>query len=272
MDDLNMAKKAGAEILGTFVLVLGGCGAAIFAAKALEPTKNQIGIGGVTLNAAGIVNSGIGYLGVSLAFGLTVLCAVYALGHVSGGHFNPAVSVGLATVKRVEWREVPVYVLSQCVGAIAAVGVLWAIQTGKPGGFTITQGAFASNAYGQDNGRIFYDLPAAFIAEVVLTALFLIVILGVTTKAASKGFAALAIGLMLTLIHLISIPITNTSVNPARSLGPALFERGTALGQLWLFIVGPLIGGVLGALIWKVVTGGDAYQTGETVEEGIDQA
>jgi aquaporin Z len=272
VEDMALPKKVGAEFLGTFILVLGGCGAAIFAAKALEPAKNQVGIGNVTLNAAGIVNSGIGYLGVGLAFGLTVLCGVYALGHVSGGHFNPAVTVGLATVKRIEWREVPIYVVTQCLGAIAAVGVLWAIQASRPGGFTITQGAFASNAYGQENGRIFYNLPGAVVCEVVLTAIFLIVILGVTTKAASKGFAALSIGLTLTLIHLISIPITNTSVNPARSLGPALFERGTALSQLWLFIVAPLVGGVLGALIWKLTTGGDAYQTGETVEEGIDQA
>lgn len=262
-----LAKKLGAEFLGTFLLVLGGCGSAIFAAKALGTAKNEVGVGGITLDAAGIVNNGIGYLGVSFAFGLTVLCGAYAFGHVSGGHFNPAVSVGLATAKRFEWRDVPAYVVTQCIGAIAAVGVLWAIQTGRPGGFTISQGAFASNAYGQENGRIFYDLPAAFIAEVVLTALFLIVILGVTTKAASKAQAAIGIGFMLMLIHLISIPITNTSVNPARSLGPALFEGGTALGQLWLFIVAPLIGGALGAVVWKLATGGDDLQTGEEIGE-----
>jgi aquaporin Z len=266
-----LAKKLGAEFIGTFLLVLGGCGSAIFAAKALSGARNEIGIGGVTLDAAGIVNSGIGYLGVSFAFGLTVLCGAYALGHVSGGHFNPAVSIGLATAKRFEWREVPAYVVIQCVGAIAAVAVLWAIQTSRPGGFEITQGAFASNAYGQENGRIFYDLPGAFIAEVVLTAVFLIVILGVTTKAASKAQAAIGIGFMLTLIHLISIPITNTSVNPARSLGPALFEGGTALTQLWLFIVAPIIGGAVGAVLWKLATGGDAFQTGEELMEGVEE-
>ncbi len=266
-----LAKKLGAEFIGTFLLVLGGCGSAIFAAKALSGARNEIGIGGVTLDAAGIVNSGIGYLGVSFAFGLTVLCGAYALGHVSGGHFNPAVSIGLATAKRFEWREVPAYVVIQCVGAIAAVAVLWAIQTSRPGGFEISQGAFASNAYGQENGRIFYDLPGAFIAEVVLTALFLIVILGVTTKAASKAQAAIGIGFMLTLIHLISIPITNTSVNPARSLGPALFEGGTALTQLWLFIVAPIIGGAVGAVLWKLATGGDEVQTGEELMDGIEE-
>lgn len=264
------AYKWGAEFLGTFLLVLGGCGSAIFAAKALAPARNEVGIGGISLDAAGIVNSGIGYLGVSLAFGLTIVCGAYGLGHVSGGHFNPAVSVGLATARRFAWADVPAYVLVQCLGAISAVAVLWAIQAGRPGGFEITQGAFASNAYGQENGRIFYDLPAAFIAEVVLTGLFLVVILGVTTKAASKAQAALGIGLMLALIHLISIPITNTSVNPARSLGPALFERGTALGQLWLFIVAPLLGGVLGALVWKLATGGDEVQTGEVEAEGVE--
>ena len=266
-----LAKKLGAEFIGTFLLVLGGCGSAIFAAKALSGARNEIGIGGVTLDAAGIVNSGIGYLGVSFAFGLTVLCGAYALGHVSGGHFNPAVSIGLATAKRFEWREVPAYIVTQCIGAIAAVAVLWAIQTSRPGGFEIGQGAFASNAYGQENGRVFYDLPGAFIAEVVLTALFLIVILGVTTKAASKAQAAIGIGFMLTLIHLISIPITNTSVNPARSLGPALFEGGTALTQLWLFIVAPIIGGAVGALLWKLATGGDAAQTGEELMEGVEE-
>jgi aquaporin Z len=266
------AYKWGAEFIGTFVLVLGGCGSAIFAAKALTTARNEIGVGGIQLDAAGIVNSGIGYLGVALAFGLTVVCSAYALGHVSGGHFNPAVSVGLATAKRFDWKDVPVYVVVQCLGAIAAVAVLWSIQSGRPGGFEIAQGSFASNAYGQENGRIFYDLPAAAVAEVVLTALFVIVILGVTTKAASKAQAALGIGLMLTLIHLISIPITNTSVNPARSLGPALFERGTALTQLWLFIVAPLLGGVIGAVAWKLATGGDEHQTGEVEAEGVEEA
>ncbi|MCC7076872.1 MAG: aquaporin Z [Acidimicrobiia bacterium] len=271
---MDNAKKWGAEFIGTFLLVLGGCGSAIFAAKALTLADRQVDVGGVDLGIQGIVNSGIGYLGVALAFGLTVVCGAYAFGHVSGGHFNPAVSVGLAAVKRFDWKNVPGYVIVQCLGAILAVAVMWAVQAGRPGGFEITQGAFASNAYGQnlETGRFFYDLPAAFIAEVVLTALFLIVILGVTTKAASKAMAGLSIGLTLTLIHLISIPITNTSVNPARSLGPALFERGEALAQLWLFIVAPLLGGVLGALVWKAATGGDETQTGESEAEGVEES
>ncbi len=269
--DDHIGKKVGAEFLGTFLLVFGGCGSAMFAAAALGTTRDVLGVGGVELPAAGVVNNGIGYLGVSLAFGLTVVCGAYGLGHVSGGHFNPAVTIGLATAKRFEWKDTPIYIVTQCIGAIAAVAVLWAIQAGKPGGFEITQGSFASNAYGQENGRIFYDLPAAIVAEVVLTALFLIVILGVTTKAASKAQAALGIGLMLALIHLISIPITNTSVNPARSLGPALFERGTALSQLWLFIVAPIVGGALGAIVWKLATGGDETQTGETEAQGVEQ-
>lgn len=265
-----MSKKLGAEFLGTFLLVLGGCGSAIFAARALAPVKGRVGIGNVDIGVASISDFGIGYLGVSLAFGLTVLCGAYALGHVSGGHFNPAVSVGLAVAKRFDWKDLPAYVVAQCLGAIGAVAVLWAIQTSRPGGFEIAQGAFASNAYGQENGRIFYDLPGAAIAEVVLTALFVIVILGITTKAAAKAQAAIGIGLMLTLIHLISIPITNTSVNPARSLGPALFEGGTALGQLWLFIVAPIVGGALGAVIWKFATGGDDVQAGELEAESPD--
>lgn len=265
-----LTKKLGAEFIGTFLLVLGGCGSAIFAAAALGPTEGVSGVGGVGLPGGGVVNHGIGYLGVSLAFGLTVVCGAYGLGHVSGGHFNPAVSVGLATAGRFAWKELPAYVVSQCLGAIVAVAVLWAIQISRPGGFGVSQGAFASNAYGQENGRIFYDLPGAMIAEVVLTALFVIVILGVTTKAAAKAQAALGIGLMLTLIHLISIPITNTSVNPARSLGPALFEMGTAMSQLWLFILAPVVGGAAGALIWKAATGGDELQTGEEQAQGVD--
>ena len=261
-DEVMLARKLGAEFLGTFLLVLGGCGAAAFSAKALAAANGAEGIGGANIGS-GIFNLGIGYLGVALAFGLTVMCGAYAFGHVSGGHFNPAVSVGLATAGRFDWKDLPAYVVTQCVGAIAAVGVIWAVQASRPGGFERTQGAFASNAFGQHNGRMFYDLPGAAISEVVMTALFVIVILGVTTKAAAKAQAAIGIGLMLTLIHLISIPITNTSVNPARSLGPALFEGGTALSQLWLFIVAPIVGGAIGAIVWKLATGGDEFQTGE---------
>jgi aquaporin Z len=266
-----LARKLGAEFIGTFLLVLGGCGSAIFAARALAPVKGNVGIGGADIGVVSVSDFGIGYLGVSLAFGLTVLCGAYALGHVSGGHFNPAVSFGLATAKRFEWKDLPGYVVAQCLGSIAAVAVMWAIQTSRPGGFERGQGSFASNAFGQENGRIFYDLTGAAIAEVVLTALFVIVILGVTTKAAAKAQAAIGIGLMLTLIHLISIPITNTSVNPARSLGPALFEGGTALEQLWLFIVAPIAGGIVGAVIWKLATGGDEHQTGEIEAQGVEE-
>jgi len=269
------AKKWGAEFLGTFILVFGGCGSAIFAAKALSNTTRSTDIGGATLKLPSITNLGIGYLGVALAFGLTVVVGAYAFGHVSGGHFNPAVTFGVATAKRFEWREVPGYVISQCLGAIVAVAALWGIQAGRPGGFSIGQGSFASNAYGQNvdgNGRFFFDLSSAALAEVLLTALFVVIILGATTKAATAGAAGLAIGLTLALIHLISIPITNTSVNPARSLGPAIFEGGVALQQLWLFIVAPIVGAVIGALIWKVATGGDAMQTGEVEAEGVEAA
>jgi aquaporin Z len=268
-------KKWGAELLGTFILVFGGCGSAIFAAKALGLTERGVDIGGATLKVNSITDFGIGYLGVSLAFGLTVVVGAYAFGHVSGGHFNPAVTFGLATAKRFEWREVPAYIVAQCLGAILAVAALWGIQAGRPGGFDIGQGSFASNAYGQNvdgNGRFFFDLPSAAFAEVLLTALFVIIILGATTKAATAGAAGLAIGLTLALIHLISIPITNTSVNPARSLGPAVFEGGVALEQLWLFIVAPIVGAIIGAVIWKVATGGDATQTGEREAEGVEAA
>ena len=269
---MALAKKLGAEVIGTFLLVLGGCGAAAFAATAFGTASGAQGVGGTDLGDGGLTDLGIGYLGVSLAFGLSVVCGAYALGHVSGGHFNPAVSFGLCISRRMEWRELPSYVAAQCVGAVVAVAVMWGVQSGRPGGFEIEQGSFASNAYGQEDGRLFYDLPAAFLAEVVLTALFLIVILGVTTRAASKGFGPLAIGLMLTLIHLISIPITNTSVNPARSLGPAVFEGGTALAQLWLFIVAPLLGAAIGAVVWKVATGGDEEPVATTEAQGIEQA
>ncbi|GMU78973.1 MAG: putative aquaporin Z [Acidimicrobiia bacterium] len=266
-------KKWGAEFFGTLILVFGGCGSAIFAAKALANTSRTADIGGATLKLNSVTNFGIGYMGVALAFGLTVVVGAYAFGHVSGGHFNPAVTLGLATAKRFEWREVPGYVIAQCLGAVVAVAALWGIQAGRPGGFDITQGSFASNAYGQNvdgNGRFFFDLPSAAFAEALLTAVFVMIILGATTKAATAGAAGLAIGLTLTLIHLISIPITNTSVNPARSLGPAVFEGGVALEQLWMFIVFPIVGAIVGAVVWKVATGGDAVQTGEREAEGVE--
>jgi aquaporin Z len=227
-------KKLAAEFFGTFWLVLGGCGSAVLAAAFPEV--------------------GIGLLGVSLAFGLTVLTMAYAVGHISGGHFNPAVSVGLATAGRFSWSELPKYVVAQCLGAIAAAFILYLIVSGKAG-FTGT-GGFASNGYGENSPGKF-NMIAAIITEVVMTAGFLLVILGATAKRASAGFAPIAIGLALTLIHLVSIPVTNTSVNPARSLGVALFADGWALQQLWLFIVAPVVGAVIGAVIHKALLNDD---------------
>lgn len=217
-------KKLLAEFLGTFWLVFGGCGSAIFAAY------------------------NIGFVGVSIAFGLTVLTGAYAFGHISGGHFNPAVSVGLMVGGRFKSSELGGYIVAQVLGAIAAGLVLYIIATGKAG-FDISAG-FATNGYGEHspNG---YGFLSALVAEIVLTAFFLIVIMGATDERAPKGFAPIAIGLALTLIHLISIPITNTSVNPARSTGVAIFQGGWALGELWLFWVAPIIGGALGGFIYK---------------------
>ncbi|CAN7193853.1 aquaporin Z [Pseudorhodoferax sp. LjRoot39] len=222
-------KKWTAEFLGTFWLTFGGCGSAVL--------------------AAAFPGVGIGLLGVSLAFGLTVLTGAYAFGPISGGHFNPAVSVGLAVGGRFRWAELPGYVIAQVLGAVAAGGVLYLIATGKPG-FEV--GGFASNGFGElSPGK--YSMTAVLIAEVVLTAVFLLVILGSTAKRAQGGFAGLAIGMCLTLIHLVSIPVSNTSVNPARSTGVALFASTGATGQLWLFWVAPIVGAVLGALIYQAV-------------------
>jgi aquaporin Z len=224
--------RLAAECLGTFVLVFGGCGSAVL--------------------AAGFPDLGIGFLGVALAFGLTVLTMVYAVGHVSGGHFNPAVTVGLAAARRFAWGDVVPYVVAQVIGAVVASAVLWVIASGKAG-FSLADG-FAANGYGAHSPGG-YSLLAGLVAEVVLTALFLVVILGATDPRAPVGFAGLAIGLALTLIHLIGIPVTNVSVNPARSTGPALFVGGWALVQLWLFWVAPLLGGVLGSLAYGAVAG-----------------
>lgn len=224
-----MSKKLGAEFFGTFWLVFGGCGSAVL--------------------AAGFPQLGIGFVGVSLAFGLTVLTMAYAVGGISGGHFNPAVSLGLAVAGRFNWAELIPYWVAQVLGGIVAAAVLYIIATGQPG-FEV--GSFATNGYGDlSPGR--YSLLAAAMIEIVLTAGFLIVIIGSTSKTAPAGFGPLAIGLALTLIHLISIPVTNTSVNPARSTAVALFAQTDALGQLWLFWLAPLVGGALGALIWKAL-------------------
>lgn len=238
MTNPPMRARLWAEFLGTFWLVFGGCGSAVLAAKVLsdDPTP---------------VNMGIGFVGVALAFGLTVLTAAYALGHLSGGHFNPAVTLGAFAAKRIEARAVLPYIVTQVVGGIAAGGVLYLIASGKEG-FSIDQtapGAFATNGFGElsPNG---YSLWAALTIEVVLTAIFLFVILGATDRRAPAGFAPIAIGLALTLIHLISIPVTNTSVNPARSLGVAVFNPA-ALSQVWLFWVAPIIGAVIAGLAYK---------------------
>lgn len=227
---MPMSKRALAEFFGTFWLVFGGCGAAVL--------------------AAAFPAVGIGFAGVALAFGLTVLTMVYAVGHISGGHFNPAVSVGLMVGKRFSASDLPAYIIAQVLGAIAASGVLYIIASGTAS-FDVRNG-FACNGYGV-NSPGGYSLLAGFVAEVVLTAFFLIVIMGATDERAPKGFAPVAIGLCLTLIHLVGIPVTNTSVNPARSTGPAVFAGGWALTELWMFWVAPLIGGALGGIIYRTL-------------------
>ncbi len=230
---IGINQKLAAEMLGTFWLVFGGAGSAILAAAFPE--------------------LGIGFMGVALAFGLTVLTGAYVFGDISGGHFNPAVSLGLAVAGRFPYAHLLPYVIAQLVGAVAAAAVLYLIASGKAG---FTPGGFASNGYG-DLSPGGYSLLAALVIEVVLTAFFLVIILGSTSSTSPAGFAPIAIGLGLTLIHLISIPVTNTSVNPARSTGVALFAETAAIPQLWLFWVAPLIGAVLGAFIWKSALGRD---------------
>lgn len=232
-------QRLSAEFLGTFVLVFGGAGSAVLAAN--FPGAD----GGNPL--------GIGFLGVSLAFGLTVLTMAYAVGHVSGGHFNPAVTLGVAMAGRFPWRDTVSYIATQVVAAIAAAGVLFVVASGVAG-FSASESGFATNGYG-DRSPGGYSLLAALVIEIVLTAIFLYVILGVTDTRAPKGFAPIAIGLSLTLIHLVSIPVTNTSVNPARSIGPALFAGGEAISQLWLFIVAPIVGALIAGVTYKLLLG-----------------
>jgi aquaporin Z len=227
---MALSRRLTAEFFGTFWLVFGGCGSAVL--------------------AAAFPGLGIGFAGVALAFGLTVLTMVYALGPISGGHFNPAVTVGLWCAKRFAAKDVVPYIVVQVIGAIVAAGVLYVIASGKAG-FSLS-GGFASNGYGEHSPGG-YTMVAALVAEFVLTFGFLIVILGATDKRAPAGFAGIAIGLALTLIHLISIPVDNTSVNPARSTGPALFVGGWALAQLWLFWVAPLLGGAVAGFIYKAM-------------------
>jgi aquaporin Z len=229
---MSLAKRSAAEFLGTFWLVFGGCGSAVL--------------------AAAFPQVGIGLLGVAFAFGLTVLTMAYAIGHVSGCHLNPAVTIGLFAGKRIPASDIVPYILAQVFGAIAGAGVLYVIASGKAG-FTLA-GGFASNGYGA-NSPGGYSLTAALVAETVLTFMFLIVIMGSTDKRAPQGLAPIAIGLCLTLIHLISIPVTNTSVNPARSTGPALFVGGWAIKQLWLFWVAPIVGAGIGGAVYAALIG-----------------
>ncbi|MGO1419145.1 MAG: aquaporin Z [Candidatus Corynebacterium faecigallinarum] len=244
-----MSNRLWAEFLGTFWLTFGGCGSAVLAASVISD---------------GTINTGIGFLGVALAFGLTVVTGAYALAHISGAHFNPAVTLGCAVAKRIEWSAVVPYWVTQIIGASAAGGVLFVIASGKDG-FSASESGFATNGYGEFSPDG-YSMAAVLVAEVVLTAVFLWVILGVTSQKAPAGFAPLAIGLTLTLIHLISIPVSNTSVNPARSLGVAWFAGGDALGQVWLFIVAPLLGAAIAGISYAVLTGDKDGAESETVD------
>ncbi|AIY43624.1 Aquaporin Z [Collimonas arenae] len=228
---MHLSKRMGAEALGTFWLVLGGCGSAVL--------------------AAAFPGVGIGFHGVALAFGLTVLTMAFAIGHISGCHLNPAVTLGLATAGRFPKSEILPYWIAQVVGGIIAAGILYLIATGKPGADI---GGFAANGYGEHSPGL-YSMNAALITEVVMTFMFLIVILGATDKRAPAGFAPIAIGLCLTLIHLISIPVTNTSVNPARSTSQALFVGGWALQQLWLFWLAPLVGALIAGVVYPAIWG-----------------
>ncbi|GAA1606577.1 aquaporin Z [Kribbella hippodromi] len=252
MDSSTPAARIGAEFLGTFWLVFGGCGAAVLAGVVLTPDKVPVGVG---------------YLGVALAFGLTVLVMAFAVGHVSGGHFNPAVTIGLAVAKRIEWKWVPTYIVTQVVAATAAGAVLLAIASGKDG-FSASASGFATNGYG-DRSPGGYSLLACAIVEVVLTAFFLYVILGATDDRAPKGFAPIAIGLALTGIHLVGIPVTNTSVNPARSLGVAWFAGSSALGQVWLFIVAPIVGAAIAGISYAVITNARGVEVDEGVANNV---
>jgi len=236
---MNLSKRVSAEFLGTFWLVFGGCGSAVL--------------------AAAFPQLGIGFYGVALAFGLTVLTMAYAIGHVSGCHLNPAVSFGLVTGKRFPIAELLPYVIAQVLGGIVGAGVLYVIASGKSG-FDLS-GGFASNGYSAHSPGG-YSLISCFVAEVVLTCFFLLIIMGATDRRAPSGFAPIAIGLGLTLIHLIGIPVTNLSVNPARSTGPAIFVRGWALAQLWLFWVAPIIGGALGGALYARI-----FESGLTMSQ-----
>lgn len=239
----DMQRRLTAEFIGTFWLVFGGCGSAVV--------------------SAAYPQLGIGFLGVAFAFGLTVLSMAYAVGHISGGHFNPAVTLGLWSAGRCANKHVVPYIVAQVVAAVLAAALLYLIASGKP---DWVSGGFASNGYG-DLSPGHYAMAACFLAELVLTFFFLIVIIGTTSKGAATGFAGIPIGLALTLIHLISIPITNTSVNPARSIGPALFAGGSAIAQLWLFIVAPIAGALIAGVLARVLYEDSSIVDTTVVEE-----
>ena len=241
--EIDMSRRVAAEFFGTFWLVFGGCGAAVL--------------------AAGFPNLGIGFLGVALAFGLTVLTMAYAVGHISGGHFNSAVTIGMWSAGRCPARYVIPYIIAQVIAAIIAAAILWIIASSQPGW---VPGRFAANGYGDlSPGK--YGLGGCFLMEVVMTFFFLFVIIGTTSKGAAAGFAGIPIGLALTLIHLVSIPVTNTSVNPARSTGPALFAGGEYIGQLWLFWLAPIIGAVIAGLLARWIYEQEAIVDTLVVEE-----
>lgn len=227
MTEMGDGRNYLAELIGTFVLVLIGCGSAVFA------------------------GTDIGYLGISAAFGLSVLAMVYAIGSISGCHINPAISVAMFVAGKMKAKDTGIYILMQCIGAVIAAAVLWAIASGMPG-YEISVNGLGQNGY-DENSPGGFTLVACLVAEITLTMVFLLVIFGSTSKRAPAGFAGISIGLSLMMIHLVSIPITGTSVNPARSLGPALFVGGDAMGQLWLFWAAPLVGGIIAALIWRYV-------------------
>ncbi|HZL65647.1 MAG TPA: aquaporin Z [Thermoleophilia bacterium] len=246
---MSTGKQAAAEFFGTFWLVFAGTGAAVL--------------------AAAVGNNGIGWIGVALAFGLTVVTMAYAVGHISGAHFNPAITIGLWAGGRFPAAKIPVYIVAQVLGAIAASAVLYAVASGKAG-FSLSSG-FAANGYGP-HSPAGYNLTAAIIIELLMTFIFVFVIHGVTHRRAPAGMAPLAIGLTLTLIHLVSIPVDNTSVNPARSLAPALFVGGWALSQLWVFIVFPIVGGILGGLAYRYILDTRAGQDDEVAGPGEETA
>ena len=250
--DQAMVRRLGAEFLGTFILVLGGCGTAVLAGKLFAPL-----VSGPTATPT-VFATGVGLVGIALAFGLTVLGGVYAFGHISGGHFNPAVTIGLATAKRFPWKDAIPYIVAQVIGAVVAAATLWLIAINQSGQTkdALAAGGLGSNGYG-DHSPAAFNIGAGAVTEIIFTAIFVLVILGVTDRRAPQGFAALAIGLTLTMIHLATIPVTGTSVNPARSTGPALVAlfggESWPIEQLWLFWVAPLVGALVGGLIYGFI-------------------